>query len=24
MQVPHPQRRPGEWWAAMSEVFHVD
>jgi len=24
MQVPHPQRRPGEWWAAMAEVFHVD
>ncbi len=24
MQLPHPLRRPGEWWARMDEVFHVD
>lgn len=24
MQLPHPLRRPGEWWAAMDEVFHLD
>ena len=24
MQVPHPARAPGEWWARMDEVFHVD
>jgi L-rhamnose mutarotase len=24
MQIPHPARRPGEWWADMDEVFHVD
>lgn len=24
MQIPHPNRRTGEWWAAMDEVFHVD
>lgn len=24
MQLPHPSRRPGEWWAQMDEVFHVD
>lgn len=24
MQIPHPARQPGEWWAAMEEVFHVD
>jgi L-rhamnose mutarotase len=24
MQSPHPARRPGEWWAEMEEVFHVD
>ncbi|MFM1872957.1 MAG: hypothetical protein RL398_2379 [Planctomycetota bacterium] len=24
MQVPHPKRQPGEWWAAMREVFHQD
>jgi L-rhamnose mutarotase len=24
MQIPHAARRPGEWWAAMDEVFHQD
>ncbi|MCR9246990.1 MAG: L-rhamnose mutarotase [bacterium] len=24
MQIPHPQRQPGEWWAQMEEVFHQD
>jgi|SRR5437764_343854 len=24
MQDPVPTRKPGEWWAAMDEVFHVD
>jgi L-rhamnose mutarotase len=24
MQIPHPARRPGEWWADMDEVFHQD
>lgn len=24
MQVPVDGRRPGEWWAAMEEVFHQD
>jgi L-rhamnose mutarotase len=24
LQVPHPRRQPGEWWAAMEEVFHQD
>ena len=24
MQIPHPARQPGEWWAAMEEVFHQD
>lgn len=24
MQIPHPARRPGEWWAEMEEVFHLD
>ena len=24
MQIPHPARKPGEWWAAMEEVFHQD
>jgi L-rhamnose mutarotase len=24
MQIPHPARKPGEWWANMSEVFHQD
>ena len=23
-QQPLPTRKPGEWWAAMEEVFHVD
>jgi L-rhamnose mutarotase len=23
MQIPHPARRPGEWWAEMDEVFHL-
>ena len=24
MQDPLPTRAPGEWWAAMEEVFHAD
>jgi len=24
MQIPHAARKPGEWWAAMEEVFHQD
>jgi L-rhamnose mutarotase len=24
MQEPLPTRKPGEWWAAMDEVFHFD
>jgi L-rhamnose mutarotase len=24
MQIPHPARKPGEWWAQMVEVFHQD
>lgn len=24
MQDPLPDRRPGEWWATMEEVFHTD
>lgn len=24
MQEPLPGRAPGEWWAAMKEVFHTD
>lgn len=24
MQLPHPSRRSGEWWATMDEVFHQD
>jgi L-rhamnose mutarotase len=24
MQSPLPTREPGEWWAAMQEVFHLD
>lgn len=24
MQIPHPRRRPGTWWAQMDEVFHQD
>ena len=24
MQIPHPRRKPGAWWAEMDEVFHVD
>ena len=24
MQVPFETRKPGEWWASMEEVFHVD
>ncbi|MCR4414352.1 MAG: L-rhamnose mutarotase [Thermoguttaceae bacterium] len=23
-QVPLPDRAPGEWWATMDEVFHLD
>jgi L-rhamnose mutarotase len=23
-QAPLPNRQPGEWWAAMEEVFHLD
>ncbi|MBX3528975.1 MAG: L-rhamnose mutarotase [Rhizobiaceae bacterium] len=24
LQVPLDSRKPGEWWASMDEVFHVD
>jgi len=24
MQAPLPTRAPGEWWAEMAEVFHLD
>jgi L-rhamnose mutarotase len=24
LQSPLPAREPGEWWAAMQEVFHLD
>lgn len=24
MQEPFPDRAPGEWWATMDEVFHLD
>jgi len=24
MQIPHPARQPGSWWALMTEVFHQD
>ncbi len=24
MQIPHPARNDGEWWAEMEEVFHLD
>lgn len=24
MQIPHPARAPGVWWAEMEEVFHQD
>jgi L-rhamnose mutarotase len=24
MQVPLESRKPGEWWASMEEVFHLD
>ncbi|GDY01897.1 hypothetical protein LBMAG49_12260 [Planctomycetota bacterium] len=24
MQVPHPLRQQGQWWAQMDEVFHQD
>lgn len=24
MQIPHPRRAPGTWWAEMEEVFHQD
>ena len=24
MQFPYEDRAPGEWWAAMEEVFHLD
>jgi L-rhamnose mutarotase len=24
MQIPLESRRPGDWWAVMAEVFHVD
>lgn len=24
MQLPHPRRQPGAWWAEMEEVFHQD
>jgi len=24
MQVPRPDRKPGDWWTEMEEVFHLD
>lgn len=24
LQVPRPDRAPGDWWTAMEEVFHLD
>ena len=24
MQVPDPDREPGEWWKSMTEVFHLE
>ncbi len=24
MQVPRPDRKPGDWWTMMEEVFHQD
>lgn len=24
MQVPRPDRKPGDWWTTMEEVFHLD
>jgi len=24
MQNPYPDRRPGEWWSEMEEIFHHD
>src|SRR5260370_41154527 len=24
MQDPEPNRKPGEWWSDMQEVFHID
>ncbi len=24
MQEPFPDRKPGEWWTTMAEVFHTD
>ena len=24
MQIPYETRKPGEWWATIEEVFHVD
>ena len=24
LQAPLPTRAPGEWWATMAEIFHVD
>jgi L-rhamnose mutarotase len=24
MQIPRPDRKPGDWWTSMEEVFHLD
>jgi L-rhamnose mutarotase len=24
MQMPRPDRKPGDWWTTMEEVFHLD
>jgi L-rhamnose mutarotase len=24
MQVPREDRKPGEWWTVMEEVFHLE
>ena len=24
LQIPRPDRGPGEWWTTMTEVFHLD
>ena len=24
LQVPYPERAPGDWWLSLSEVFHTD
>jgi L-rhamnose mutarotase len=24
LQIPRPDRKPGDWWTSMEEVFHLD